>query len=169
MLRLKVRQPLQEHAAASLLCGKRVQTFDPRAVWFARWEREYGLSMKYANRKYQIPRDLLQLRLHIFWANLHRIRLFIYLKFGYWPTMENFDQSPYHNNETGSQGKPCLALVGSNVPIIEGNADVKSRCTANLTTFEDVDRILRGDLPYCELMFKAASDGDVCKRLKRHP
>ena len=168
MLRLKVRQFLQEHATASLLCGKRVQTFDPCARWFARWEREYGLSMKYANRKYQVPCDLLQLRLHIFWLNLHRIRLFIFLKFGYWPTMENFDQSPFHNNETGSQDKPCLSLVGSNVPIVEGNVDVKMRWTANLTTFEDVDRILRGDLPYCELMLKAASDEDVCKRLKRY-
>ena len=78
---------------------------------------------------------------------------------GYEPEMEKFDQSPYHNNEVGSQDKPVLAIKGAKVPLAEGNSDVKQRWTANLTTFSNMDRIDKGELPYCELMFKAAADG----------
>ena len=71
------------------------------------------------------------------------------------PKLENWDQSPYHYNETGSQNKPLLCVAGGKVPVVEGNSDVKTRWTANLTTFSDSERFVEGKLPYCELMFKA--------------
>ena len=83
-------------------------------------------------------------RLEIFWLNLFRLRLLMKLLLGYEPQLENFDQSPYHNNEVGSQDKPVLAVKGAKVPLIEGNSDVKQRWTANLTTFSSVDRIDKG-------------------------
>ena len=77
----------------------------------------------------------------------------------------NFDQSPFHHNETGAQDKPTLGVRGTTVPIVEGNSDVKSRWTANLTTVSNY--AVGGPMPFCEVMFKAASDGTVIERLQK--
>jgi hypothetical protein len=166
-LRNKVNQLLEDHAYASLLNGVKVETFVPSARWFGEWENEFGLSMRKANRKYQVPRHVIKERLEIFWTVLFRLRLFMKLVLGYEPVFDNFDQSPFHNNETGAQNKPTLAVRGSIVPIVEGNSDVKCRWTANLTTFSDTARIHRGELPHVEVMFKAASDAVVDARLQK--
>lgn len=134
VLLLKLNQLLEEHAHACLLNGKPVQSFTPNSHWWRRWEDEYGLSMRAANRKYQVPRHVLKERLEIFWVNLFRLRLFIRLQFGYDPLLLNFDQSPFHHNETGAQNKATLGVRGSVVPVVEGNSDIRSRWTANLTT-----------------------------------
>ena len=68
----------------------------------------------------------------------------------------------------GSQGKAVLAIKGAKVPPVEGNRDAKQRRTANLTTFSNVERIEKGEIPYSELMFKAAADGQVTARLKKY-
>ena len=86
---------------------------------------------------------------------MFRIWLLIKLFLKYEAKIVHWDQSPYPNNETGSQNKPVLAVRGGKVPLVEGNADVKTRWTANLTTFSDSERFVEGKLPYCELMFKA--------------
>jgi len=95
--------------------------------------------------------------------------------FGYDPLILNFDQSPFHHNETGSQNKPTLAVRGSTVPVVEGNSDVKSRWTANLTTqsrFTDSSGdpmpcpSSGGPMPAAECMFKAEKDGVVDARLQ---
>jgi hypothetical protein len=166
VLRTKVNQLQEDHAYASLLNGVKVESFVPDAHWFRGWENEFGLSMRKANRKYQVPRHVIKERLEIFWTVLFRLRLFMLLVLGYEPVFDNFDQSPFHNNETGAQNKPTLAVRGSIVPIVEGNSDVKCRWTANLTTFSDTARIERGELPHVELMFKAASDAVVDARLQ---
>ena len=78
---------------------------------------------------------------------------------GYDPEMENWDQSPFHRNEVGSQNAKTLAIEGAlEVPLIEGHADTRARWTAHLTTFANKERILAGELPYAEFMFKADSD-----------
>ena len=117
-----------------MLHGQPVTTFHADAHWFTRWEEDYGLSMKQANRKYAVPRGVIKQRLEIFWVVLFRIRLFIQLSFGYDPLILNADQSPFHHNETGSQGKATLAVKGSKVPVVEGNSDVKLRWTGFFTT-----------------------------------
>ena len=161
---LKTQQLLEEHAYACLLSGQRVQSFRPDSAWLARWMGEYGVSLRKANRKYQVPRHVLKERLEIFWVNLFRLRFFLLRILGYDPLILNFDQSPFHHNETGSQNKPTLSVRGSIVPIVEGNTDVKSRWTANLTTFSKFSS--DGPMPFCEVMFKAASDGLVNDRLQ---
>ena len=75
---------------------------------------------------------MLNERLDIGWVNIFRIRLFIFLVFGYDPLILNWDQSPFHHNESGSQNKPTLGVRGSTVPVVEGNSDTKSRWTAHL-------------------------------------
>ena len=106
MLKLKVQQFLQDYAHACLVNGQRVASFKADSHWFRRWEEDYGLSMRRANRKYAVPRGIVKERLEIFWSVLFRIRYFIFSVFGYDPLLENWDQSPFHHNETGSQNKP---------------------------------------------------------------
>ena len=163
---LKVTQLLEDYAYACLLNGSRVVSFKPTSWWCKRWEEDYGLSMRMANRKYAVPRAVVKERMEIFWVVLFRIRLFILLTFGYDALIENFDQSPFHHNESGSQNKPTLAVRGSIVPVVEGNSDIKSRWTANLTT-KSRFTFRKGDpMPAAECMFKAEKDGVVDERLQ---
>ena len=74
--------------------------------------------------------------------------------------MENWDQTPVHHNESGSQNVSTLAVAGGNVPLVEGHTDTRKRWMANLVTFSNKERLReQGHPPYCELLFKA--DGDV--------
>ena len=122
--------------------------------------------MRVANRKYEVPRKIQKERLEIFWVNLFRIRQFIILVFGYDPLIINWDQSPFHHNETGAQDKPTLGARGDKVPIVEGNSDAKSRWTANLTTMSQFTAVAGGPMPPAECMFKAEKMNgsmDACK------
>jgi hypothetical protein len=141
-------------------------TFKPTGRWFRGWEAEYGLTMRMANRKFACARSILKERLEIDWLNIYSLRYYILLVHGYDPMMQNSDQSPFHNNETGSQNKPILAVKGSKVPVTEGNADVKTRWTANLTTCSDRKLIEKGYIPPGECMYKAAIDGTLNDRLQ---
>ena len=89
MLKLKVQQFLQDYAHACLVNGQRVVSFTADSHWFRRWEEDYGLSMRRANRKYAVPRHIVKERLELFWISLFRIRYFISLSFGYDPLLEN--------------------------------------------------------------------------------
>ena len=168
ILRVKLMQLLREHAHASLLNGVPVQSIKPDSHWFARWQEDYGLSLRKANRRFSVPRHVLKERLQLFWVTLFRIRKLAVLTLGYEPLMLNFDQSPYHHNESGSQDKATLGVRGSTVPVVEGNCDVRSRWTANLTTCSDKTAVAAGSFHPAECMFKGARDGSVHKRLNEH-
>ena len=75
-----------------------------------------------ANRKFAVPRWVQKERMELFWVSLFRIRYLIQLEFGYDPVLYNFDQSPYHHNESGSQTKQTLAVRGEKVPVVEGTS-----------------------------------------------
>jgi hypothetical protein len=83
------------------------------------------------------------------------------------PHIENWDQSPFHHNETVSDNKPTLAVAGVEVPLVEMHTATRMRRTANLTTFSDHARLERDGPPYAEHMFKA--DGEiVLKKSEKH-
>ena len=110
--------------------------------------------MKKANRKYQVPRSVQKERMELFWCSLFRVRLFISKEFGYDPVLYNFDQSPYHHNESGSQNKATLSVRGANVPIVEGTADIRERWTLNATTCSNFSAVAENGMPWAECMFK---------------
>ena len=166
VLVLKAQQLFQDYTYSCLLNGQSVVSAKPDSWWCKRWEEDHGLSLRMANRKYSVPRTIIKERMEIFWIVLFRIRLFIFLVFGHEPLIVNFDQSPFHHNETGSQNKPTLAVRGSIVPVVEGNSDTKSRWTANLTTMSVFTDHKDGPMPAAECMFKADKDGCVDKRLQ---
>ena len=164
ILRAKSTQLLQEHAYACIQNGVPVKTINPNSHWFAEWQEDYGLSLRKANRKFAVPRHVLKERLELFWVPLFRMRKLEVRALGCDPLMLNFDQSPYHHNESGSQNKSTLGVRGSTVPVVEANSEARSRWTANLTT----TAVAAGSFPPAECMFKGARDGSVQKRLNEH-
>ena len=175
LLRQKANQLLLDYVRVCCIAGNRSGGAGDRSCgltidwkWMCRWRSDYGLTMRAPNRKYKVPKIVLEERLVIWWLNTVRVRTLCEECHGYDPEMENWDQSPFHRNEVGSQNAKTLAIEGAiEVPLIEGHADTRARWTANLTTFSNKDRILAGELPYAEFMFKA--DGDVLQaRLREH-
>ena len=81
--------------------------------------------------------------------------------------MENWDQSPFQHDETGSTNPKTLAVAGVEVPLVELHTATRMRWTANLTTFSDHKRLAEHGPPYAERMFKA--DGEIrLQRLQQH-
>ena len=114
--------------------------------------------MRKANRKYKVPKAVMAERLDIGWCNGARVRALCFAVHGYEPEMVNWDQSPFHNNESGSANTSTLAVAGGLVPLVEGHAATRERWTANLTTFSNKERLSKDGPPYCEFVFKAAGD-----------
>jgi hypothetical protein len=110
MLKLKAQQFLQDYAHACLVNGQPFLAFAADSRWFRRWGAGYGLSMRRADRKYAVTRRIVKERIGILWVVLCRIRYVMFLVFGYDPLVDNWDQSPFHRNKTGSQNKPILAV-----------------------------------------------------------
>ena len=168
VLRDKAKQLLQEYLRVSLMQGHKRIGMAIDWKWLKRWEIEYGLSMRAPNRKFKVSKQILEERLTIWWLNLARVRALCEAVFGYDPEMENWDQSPFHHNEIGSQNARTLAVHGSiEVPLVEGHADTRLRWTANLTTFSNKERIERGDFPYAQFMFRAEGER-LQERLREH-
>ena len=126
--------------------------------WLRVWEEDYGLRMRKANRKYKVPKAVMAERLEIAWCNAARVRALCFAVHGYEPEMENWDQSPFHNNESGSAGTSTLAVAGGLVPLAEGHAAARERWIAKLTTFSNAGRLPNDGPPYCAFVFKAAGD-----------
>ena len=97
-------------------------------------------------------------RCDIFWHSVFKVRAACEALFGYDPGMENFDQSPYYHNESGSKNVSTVAVAGMVCPLVEGHADTRARWTGNYTTFSEKSRILAGETPYVEAMFKSDAD-----------
>ncbi len=163
-----MKQLLHEHIHECLLRGYPTETFVPRSDWFTGWEYEYGLSMRKPNRKYKVPKAVLEQRLEIGWLNLARVRTLCIDIHGYDPEMENWDQSPFHNNEVGSQNAPTLAVAGTiEVPLIENHSATRERWSGCFTTWSSAELILEEGPPGCELMFKA--EGHIIElRIREH-
>ena len=110
------------------------------------------------DRKYKAPKKSMAERLQIGWTNVARVRAACLAIHGYDPELENLDQSPFHNNDTGSQNVCTLAVAGSIVPLIEGHADTRERWTANFTTFSNKERLRAEGPPYMEFVFKTSGE-----------
>jgi hypothetical protein len=154
LVRQKAQQLLNDYCKICLLNQVRVSAPQLSSNWFSSWETEYGLSMRQPNRKYKVPKWVMGERLEIAWKNIARIRALCHMCHGYDPQMENWDQSPFHNNETGSADVKTLAVSGSVVPLVEGHADTRRRWSANLVTLSDTEQIKQNGPPYCEFVFK---------------
>ena len=117
-----------------------------------------------------MSRNLLAIRLEAFWITVARVRALCLECNGHDPDFENFDQTPYHFNESGSQDGSTLGVCGELCPLVEGHAATRMRWSANLGTFSDAERITDGkETPYAEFMFKFVDKtGKMELRLRNH-
>ena len=79
------------------------------------------------NRRYKVRKAVLAERLEIGWLNVYRVRAAVAAFTGYDPHLENWDQSPFHHNETGSDNKPTLAIAGVEVALVELHTATRMR------------------------------------------
>ena len=124
--------------------------------WLNRLLATYRISHRRPNRKFKVPRAVLMQRLEIFWIVTAKLRTMVMVHFGYDPTFKNIDQSPFHQNEAGSQEWGTLALVGQHtVPLIENHAATRERWSLNTLTDSAEEQISDDNMPGFEIMFKA--------------
>ena len=72
------------------------------------------------------------------------------------PLSKNIDQSPFHQNEAGSQEWTTLTLMGQHtVPLIENHAATRERWSLNTLTDSAEEQISDDNMPGFEIMFKA--------------
>ena len=168
LLCTKLQQLMGDHCRAALLAGVQPQGFHICSRWLREFECEFGVSFRQPNRKFKVPKFIAAERCVLWWISTARLRALAEETLNYDLEMENFDQSPYHHNETGSQDVRTLAVAGSNtVPVLEGHHDVRARWTSNMTTISEILRIRSGDIPMAQMMFKA--DGERLElRLRAH-
>ena len=169
MVKQKAKELLSDYCTAALKAGKhRPKVPTITSHWVKAWALNHGLSFRKPNRKYKVPKHVLEERLEKGWLNVFRVRAAVAALWeGHDPSIENWDQSPFHHNEAGSQNQPTLGLVNATCPLVEGHAATRARWTANLMTCSDVSRFADGTPPPCECMFKA--DGAKLKgRLQEH-
>ena len=133
---------------------------DPEAIdvgmkWVRGWLMEHRLASRMPNRKYKVARWVLSERMCIYWLNIHKLRCWIILEFGYDPDCRNVDQMPLHRNEAGSKCYGTIVLKNQDtVPLIENHASTRERYSLSTVTDSNEDRI-NSELPGFEIMFKA--------------
>ena len=74
LLKLKFNQLVGDYCVNSLIAGQQPRVPLFRWEWLNRWMNEFGLSLRKANRRYKLPKRILEERLEIYWINLHRLR-----------------------------------------------------------------------------------------------
>ena len=162
----KAKQLVSQYCVEAMRRGMKPQVPQLRPRWRTRWRRLYGLSLKKPNRKYKVPKWLLQSRFETMILKMARVRAAAEELLGHDPHILNWDQSLFHNKESASAAKPCLAVKGGLVPLLEARDDAKSRWTANLTASSDVEDTRSRGPPPAELMFKGGLG--VARELAAH-
>ena len=158
LLVTKAKDLVTSYCSQALLRGIRpvVPFLTPR--WFKEWRKEYGLSLRKPNRKYKVPKKLLASRFETMILNVARVRAAAEELLGYDPHILNWDQSPFHHNESGTTCTKTLAVKGSIVPLIEGHDDSKARWTANLCVSSDTQDLRENGPPPAEFMFRGGDN-----------
>ena len=100
--------------------------------------REYGVSLKHPNKRYQISNADRTERIEEFLMNIWRIRKYYLDKFNVVIPIINGDQMPLHRNE--SHSKKSMNIVNEDVFVKENYSLSRERATAytQLTTEEGV-------------------------------
>ena len=136
--------------------------------WLRNWRLDYGVSLKKPNRKWKVPKAILQERLETTWLNIFRVRALAIETLGYDLDLWDFDQSPFYMNEAGSKQEGTLSIRGGGVVALrEGHSATRERWTMQTLVQSEMapesPNCLHNDAgnvreilcPHLELMFKA--------------
>ena len=159
MLTQKASELIASYCSSGLKEGCKPRPPQLSPAWWKGWRREYGLSMKHPNRRFKVQRVVLMQRLERGWLNVFRVRAACQALLGYEPEMENFDESPFHHNETGSANTKTLTVAGKVVPLLEAHGQTRLRWSANFMAWSDEARVLQQGPPPVECMFRASGGG----------
>jgi hypothetical protein len=153
----KAQNLLEEYQAHCLRHNIRADAPDINHAWLRDWRMEYGISFRKPNRKWTVPRAVLEERLQITWENVYRVRRLAQKLLKYDLTLDNMDQSPFHMNEAGSKETGSLSIRGAGVLVLkEGHAASRERWTA--CTFCVSDKTRAQEVPPLQVMFKAGGE-----------
>ena len=70
--------------------------------WIKNWMREYGVSLRHPNKRFQIKQADREERVFEYLKNIWTVRKFFLDNFGVDPPVINGDQMPLHRNESSS-------------------------------------------------------------------
>jgi hypothetical protein len=101
VVEVKAKQLVQDYVVACLENGTQPDPPVINSKWLSRWRMEYRLSFRRPNRKFKVPKKVLEERLLTFWLNCYRLRYLAFQILGYDLEFDNLDQSPFHMNEAG--------------------------------------------------------------------
>ena len=122
--------------------------------WLFHWKKQYNVSFRKPNKRWKVPRPVLLARLKIMWLNLIRVRVLAWLCFRTEMTLLNFDQKPFHTNESGSKDLKTLDFKGAKVVALkEIHSQTRERwttCTACLSDKEKVRKKIPPILALCK-------------------
>ena len=74
LVMVKAAQLVQDYVKECLLRGVPPDPPKITSHWMRGWKRQYRVSLRRPNRKYKVPRHVLEERLAIFWINIARVR-----------------------------------------------------------------------------------------------
>ena len=157
MLCLKAEEFVRDYVVASLRQGVPPNPPVITSRWIAEWCEEYHVDFRKPNRKFKVPKWVLEERLITFWCNIARVRKLATMLLGYDLDMENLDQSPFHMNEAGSLNERTLCVKGApTVPLKENHCATRCRWSACTMTCSNEQKARA--IPGFECMFKAEGE-----------
>jgi len=101
VVEVKAKQLVQDYVVA---CMENGTVPDPPVItpkWLSEWRMQYRLSFRRPNRKFKVPKRVLEERLIVFWINCCCVRFLAVHMLGYDLEFDNLDQSSFHLNEAG--------------------------------------------------------------------
>ena len=96
--------------------------------WITGWMKEYGVSLKAANKRFKIKQEDRVERIKEYIMNIWRVQKFFLDTYGVDPPVINGDQMPLHRNESASQ--KTLAFTGQDTFVKENYMFSRERITA---------------------------------------
>ena len=92
------------YVAAAAVPGQPADAPHIAYEWLWLFRKDYGISLRLPNKRWKVPRDVFEQRLRIMWLNVIGLRFWTFLATGEEPeAIDNFDQKPFHVNESGSK------------------------------------------------------------------
>ena len=135
------------------------------AQWFKRWREMYGIVRKITGMKLKVPWKKIKRRVRVFLGNVFRLRAFWAICHpGTKMRWLSLDQKPSWFNNAGHMGALCQQ--GGSAPTVREDYAQSLQRYSILTSVQSWGNSDPDDPPKVAILFKAAPNGHVIKRLR---
>ena len=114
--------------------------------WIKNWMREYGVSLRHPNKRFQIKQADREERVFEYLKNIWTVRKFFLDNFGVDPPVINGDQMPLHRNEISSQ--KTLNFTGMDTYVKENYNLSRERVAVFTQVSSDPDLTLKPEFVF---------------------